>query len=70
MKSLLIGDYIEDSDNFFYSSISIKGKCISIEWLSDFPNLETVILGNGAFCNANTAVFQSIVDVFILKRSS
>ena len=26
---------------------------------SDFPNLETVILGIGAFCNAGTVVFES-----------
>ena len=33
LKSLLIGDYIEDSDNFFYSSISVKSRqsvCYSI----------------------------------------
>ena len=64
LKTLIIGTIISDSNfsfNFHYSSFIIQGIAfpLNIEFV-DFPNLQTIKLGDQAFYFSSTTIFESI----------
>ena len=75
LVSIKIGNYTPHdyaSHNFYYSSLIIRGFFVLVIILLDLPSLQSIVLGDAAFCESITIIIEGIMlmGIVMFHRSS